>query len=78
MSQVRGNGDIETDSAYEDIGYRRNWKLDKKYPLKQTVSPNVEKLKIEYLSGPMKDRTCMIRRDIAEDLIRRGMAREVR
>jgi hypothetical protein len=37
-----------------------------------------DKMKIEHLEGPAKGRTFELRRDIAEDLISRGKAREVK
>jgi len=66
----------EQDNAWEDLGYRRDHIVaDQHYHLPKRA--DIEKIKIEYLSGMMKDRTCWIRKDIAEDLINRHIARRV-
>lgn len=63
---------MDTDSVREDIGYMR-YDLNKA----DTYVGKADKIKIEYLSSLMEGRIVWIRRNIAEDLIRRGIAREV-
>jgi len=60
------------DTTREDIGYMR-------YDLNHsdTYKGKADKIKIEYLSGLMKGKIVTLRRNIAEDLIQRGYAREV-
>lgn len=57
----------------EDTGYM-HYTLNKK----DTFSGRTDKIRIEHLEGPAKGRTFKLRRDIAEDLIKRGKAREVK
>lgn len=61
------------DSVREDIGYM-DYKLNKN----DTFAGLSDKIKIEYKSGMMAGRTVMLRRDIAEELIKHGKAVEVK
>jgi hypothetical protein len=70
------------DDVREDIGYRRptmaelNNERDqvKHYKLQEKPA----KMKIEYNIGVMAGHSVWVRRDIAEDMIKHGKAREVR
>jgi hypothetical protein len=63
---------MNTESVREDIGYM-DYKLDRA----DTFKGRADKIKIEYIAGLMKGKITTLRRDIAEDLIKRRYAREV-
>ena len=60
------------ESVREDIGYMR-------YQLSRddTYLGQADKIKIEYIKGVLKGKTVTMRRDFADDLIKRGFAKEV-
>ena len=62
---------MDAESIREETGYMR-YELNKN----DTFKGKADKVRIEYLGGPMKDMVCSLRRDIAEDLIKRGKAKE--
>lgn len=63
------------EDVYEDIGYRRGIMADDVYVLSKNRHEN--SIRIEYIDGMEAGKIRWIRKDIAEDLIRRGVAREV-
>lgn len=63
---------MDTDSVREDTGYMR-YQLSKS----DTYAGKADKIKIEYTRGLMAGKIVSVRRDIGEDLIRHGNAREV-
>jgi hypothetical protein len=63
---------MDIESVREDLGYMK-YDLNKS----DTYKGKADKIRIEYLSGLMKGRAVWVRRNIAEDLIKRGCAKEV-
>ena len=63
---------MDAESVREDIGYMK-YDLNKS----DTYAGKVDKIKIEYLSGLMIGKSVWIWRNIAEDSIERGYAKEV-
>jgi hypothetical protein len=66
---------VTRSEAWEDIGYRVE-KMDKTYKLHK--SSDAERIKIEYIRGFEKGKVRWLRVDIAQDLISRGYAKEVK
>jgi hypothetical protein len=65
--------DANHDNAFEDLGYRRTMEENQVYHL---VRQKADKVKIKYIKGDWKGQVKALRRDFAEDLISRGMAKE--
>lgn len=74
-------------TVQEDLGYQRNTSK-RIYPLfpknkyqktlkESRISPDNGKIKVEYTRGIAYGMTHLLRRDIGEDLIKRGLAREI-
>ena len=63
---------MDTESVREDLGYMK-YDLDKS----DTYKGRADKIKVEYIQGLMLGRTAYVKRNIAEDLIKRGYAKEV-
>jgi len=62
----------DASEVHEDIGYQQYGTG------KKAVFPVLHKVTIEYIRGMMMGRTATLRRDFADDLIKRGFAREVK
>lgn len=67
------------EDVYEDIGYRRfdKFRMDETRKI-ITQNRHENSLKIQFLTGFLKGKEAWRRIDIAEELIRRGVAREVK
>lgn len=65
--------DNDNPTTFEDLGYMK-YDLNKS----DTYAGKADKIRVEYLSGLMAGRVVWIRRNIAEDLIQRGYAKEVK
>jgi len=65
---------MEHESVYEDIGYRRDMQGESNERKRKQATG--ELIKIEYTRGCCKGDIKWIRRDIAEDLIKRRWAKE--
>ena len=61
------------DSVREDIGY-----MDYKLNRRDTYAGWSDKIKIEYIKGLLEGTIAVLRRDFAEDLIKKGYAKEVK
>jgi len=62
------------DDVYQDIGYTRGLPMGETYVLRKNYHEN--SIRVEFISGMNKGKIQWLRVDIAEDLIKRGVAIE--
>lgn len=62
------------DNAWEDIGYNRGDNMDQTYVLRE--NKHLNSIRVEFMAGINSGKIQWIRSDLAEDLIRRKVARE--
>ena len=66
---------MERESVWEDTGYQgRPMEEQRLYHVRNEV----EKIKVEYIRGMSKGSKYWLRKDFAEDLIKRGWAIEIK